>query len=147
MNQQYQDTLKRIVTDKKVLAIPCTTATYEEEEAVYKDLLRCARILDKNPKKRCSGLAANQIGYSCRVIVVKNTRGMFQPYINPCIVSTGAKVTSVESCFSFPGKTFTMQRAKSIYITADYIEGTRLLRGHEAICFQHELDHLNGVLV
>lgn len=96
------------------------------------------------------GLAAPQIGILKRVIVVDvgDENGLIE-MINPELVSKEGEQFGPEGCLSIPGLTGDVNRALKVTVkgqnrNGDPIEytGSELL----ARAFQHELDHLNGVL-
>lgn len=93
------------------------------------------------------GLAANQIGFPVRMFVMKH-QGEVITCVNPSISQLDNPSTLEEGCLTFPGLVLKIRRANSI--TASYltIEGepvTTTFEGIEARCFQHELDHLDGI--
>lgn len=94
------------------------------------------------------GLSANQCGIMERIFVIGTDQ--FQiACINPKIISSKAEVAKEkEGCLSFPGLSLIIERPKSIEVEF-YTENGELkqmtLDGLTARCFQHELDHLNGV--
>lgn len=100
------------------------------------------------------GLAANQIGETVRVVVLdvtcKTTREAYKVLINPVIVSASRNKTMREGCLSFPEYLANIKRATKVTLTAFDLEGmqqTYTVQGLEAIAVQHELDHLDGVLM
>lgn len=102
------------------------------------------------------GLAAPQIGILTRVFVIDvldNDTGNWQrgAYINPEITGSSAETSNLpETCLSIPKRTVMVERSKFIVITYKDVSG-RLLHqsatGLIACCIQHELDHLDGVLM
>lgn len=103
------------------------------------------------------GLAAPQIGESVRLIVVEyadeekqDQKPKTYVLINPEIVSTSRDVvTDVEACLSVPGLAGEVERFESITLKAKNRVGkpTKIhAKGWLARIFQHEIDHLNGVL-
>jgi len=94
------------------------------------------------------GLAAPQIGISKRLFVM-SVDGHDRACFNPEIVSSSAVFTDFqEGCLSFPGESCIIKRPEQIRVKyqnhfGDWIEVD--LAGLEARCFQHELDHLNGI--
>lgn len=98
------------------------------------------------------GLAAPQIGYVCRIIVVDQHAGTVKSkpevMINPKITQRSKKFTEeIEACLSLPGKRYMVPRAKSItvsYTNSWGISTTRFVTGYEARIILHEIDHLNG---
>jgi len=89
------------------------------------------------------GLAANQIGSNLRVFVL-NFNGM-RVYANPEIVEQeGEFIFDGEGCLSFPGEIYCTRRFNRIKICSDS-RPDEILTGIEAVAFQHELDHLDGI--
>lgn len=102
--------------------------------------------------RRCGGigLAANQLGCSRRVIVVR-AGGFKQAIINPVITrSYGGKNTQREGCLSFGTDTALMVRDKQIVVEG-FDENWKpvkfKLKKIAARCVQHEVDHLNGITI
>jgi peptide deformylase len=108
------------------------------------------QTLDEHPNG--VGLAAPQVGLSVRMVAIECS-GRKTPavvWINPVIKRRIGSKGSLEGCLSLPGERYSCNRAKRIEVEAFDIQGVRhLLRcdGLEAICFQHEIDHLNGILI
>jgi peptide deformylase len=96
------------------------------------------------------GLAAPQAGVSQRVIVLDVGEG-FLSLINPEIVESDEEKDSVEEgCLSLPGMRIQVQRPKSITVKGLNEKGETVLKIAEGLwarAFQHEIDHLNGVLI
>ena len=96
------------------------------------------------------GLAAPQLGEPLRVIVVQ-TKDYKQAFLNPRIVRRfGGTKNSRETCLSVPGQTVTMTRYKRIIVEGrdeNWMPIHRKLKGLAAIVVQHEVDHLNGILI
>lgn len=135
---------REIVTDKKVLSLPCEEVKcINSVQHVIKNLIDTAQA----HKWNCAGLAANQIGYDVRVIVVK-IGCKFRHFVNPSFVPMGRLKISKEGCLSFPGKVSETKRY-SIIIAKGSGKKTKKMKltGIEAIAFQHEIDHLNGICI
>ena len=113
------------------------------------------------------GLAANQVGIDASVAVVNVREPLV--LINPKIVSKENKIPYYEGCLSYPGKGVNTERYETIHVeTAQSDSGwifsgvetssgkgtwekddkdNRDLRLLEAVCVQHEIDHLNGMTI
>lgn len=102
-------------------------------------------------------LAAPQIGISYRLFVVRKDRTLPPPsapevevYINPEIVKTSRKRTELdEGCLSVHGVYGTAKRHERVTIKARRPDGSHLSRGAGGLMaqiFEHEIDHLNGIL-
>ncbi len=94
------------------------------------------------------GLAAPQVGVKKRLFVHDVGEGP-QAIINPEIRESRGEWAFEEGCLSIPGQYFTVIRPKEIHLVGYGLNGEELsieAEGYAARCFQHELDHLDGVL-
>jgi peptide deformylase len=99
------------------------------------------------------GLAANQIGITKRVFVMgsNNIPGFPVPFavFNPRIVEANTEmITDQEGCLSYPGLFLTVKRPSWIVAEYQNAKGDTIearFDGYLAKCFQHELDHLDGI--
>ena len=97
------------------------------------------------------GLAAPQVGHAVRVIVMHvpdGNQGRLA-LVNPEIGRTAMPAIVEESCLSVPGLEGKVRRALRAEMKARSPSGeplTLLLTDMEAVCAQHEIDHLDGVL-
>lgn len=110
-------------------------------------------ILETLEKANGLGLAAPQIGKSLQLCVVKNDRDSESKtyiLINPKIISKSwKKEIGEEGCLSFPEKFIPVKRHVKVKVSALDREGKKLIikaSGLLARAFQHEIDHLNGIL-
>jgi peptide deformylase len=96
------------------------------------------------------GLAAPQVGVSLRLMVVGDEEGReARALINPRITEQGGEVTAEEGCLSIPGIFAPVKRAEWVKLEAEDPSGKPVVltgRGLRARVFQHEMDHLDGVL-
>jgi peptide deformylase len=96
------------------------------------------------------GLAAPQVGASVRLLVVGDEEGRgAQALVNPAITAEGGKVTAEEGCLSLPGIFAQVTRSEWVTLEAQDLESRPIAitaRGLRARVFQHEIDHLDGVL-
>ena len=97
------------------------------------------------------GLSATQVDYHQRIIVIDITKKKTNPqiFINPKIIANEGLVKYNEGCLSVPDIFKKVARYKTITLSYQDIYGnfhtlkaTKLL----AVCIQHEIDHLNGIL-
>ena len=97
------------------------------------------------------GLAAPQVGRNIRVIVVKLQYGDIQEMINPTIKWYSDHVVKIEEgCLSVPGKYIELIRPSKISISFQDLSGKYKrwkLKSLEARVVQHEIDHLDGILM
>jgi peptide deformylase len=95
------------------------------------------------------GIAANQVGLDLNLALIEFDDKIFK-LINPCIVKKEGKTKILEGCLSLPGLEVEINRAKKIWVSYTDIEGEPIdleIEGILAIIFQHEIDHLNGILI
>lgn len=96
------------------------------------------------------GLAAPQIGKPIQLAVLEVDRIVYT-LINPVITtSSQTQIVSEEGCLSLPGKFFPIERAETITVKYQNEKGLpKKLRadGFLSIVIQHEVDHLNGILI
>ena len=96
------------------------------------------------------GLAASQVGIPLRLMVVGDERGgAAQALVNPVITQSEGAVTAEEGCLSIPGIFAQVTRAASVTLEAQDLDGRPVslrARGLQARVFQHEMDHLDGIL-
>ena len=122
-----------------------------------------------NKRKDGIGLAANQVGIDAQVAVVNVREPLI--LINPEIVSKSDTVTFYEGCLSYPGKGVRTERYETVEVKTAQLEGSMIFSGKttgiegakglwedkankqdtamrllEAVCVQHEVDHLNGIV-
>ena len=122
-----------------------------------------------NERKDGIGLAANQVGIDAAVAVVNVREPII--LINPKIISKETEIPYYEGCLSFPKKGCNTKRYETVEIKTAQEEGTlifsgcdtgeggrgtweegeveedREVRTLEAVCVQHEIDHLNGLTI
>lgn len=120
-----------------------------EESEFNSDLgVFCNQMINVMRANHGVGLAANQVGDSRRIVVLKHNNE-YLSLVNPeVVVVDDTKLTEKEGCLSFPGLMEVIGRAKSVtvnYKTPLGIAKSLDLEGIESICIQHEVDHLDGL--
>lgn len=96
-----------------------------------------------------AGLAAPQIGVSLRACAVRGDEGQVYTLVNPEIVRSEGTQIGYEACLSIPGYAGEVERAETVVVKALNRKGKAVrikATGFVARAFQHELDHLDGVL-
>lgn len=145
----------KIVKNKEFLSKPTDHVGIPEGEEI------AVNLFDVLKKSGGIGLAANQIGIRKSVCVVNVKEPLV--LINPKIVSKSEeKVIYAERCLSIPGKIVNTIRHTSVTVSADNLANERVFKRDmdltyenakidhgllECVCVQHEIDHLNGVLI
>jgi len=122
-----------------------------------------------NKRKDGIGLAANQVGIDAQVAVVNVRKPLI--LINPEITEKSDEINYYEGCLSFPGKGVRTKRYETIHVKTAQAESGWIFSGKttgiegakgswesdtnkndtairllEAVCVQHEIDHLNGLV-
>jgi peptide deformylase len=96
------------------------------------------------------GLAAPQVGLPIRIFTFRHGNAM-GVVINPVILHRSPETVEFqEGCLTYPGRHWRTKRAKEIRIAYQSLDGSKVERavdGLLAIIFQHESDHLDGVLI
>ena len=95
------------------------------------------------------GLAANQIGVQKRLFVYDKGEGPVV-VVNPVIVETSGEWTYEEGCLSVPGMSWEITRANAVHLVGYDLHGGEInieTDEFEGRIFQHEMDHLDGVLL
>ena len=112
-------------------------------------------MLDTMYDAKGRGLAAPQVGVLSRLFVMDATWKTGEPtpeiFLNPEILWTSPETeASTEGCLSIPGRELQVTRASAIILRWTTTEGAiaaQKLTGFRAICAQHEIDHLNGIVL
>jgi peptide deformylase len=132
-----------ITTDTTDLRRPNEPATADEAE-------RIVRLLEgelKASPRPGVGLAAPQIGIHKRVAIVR-TRDHSIDLVNPVLVDREhALLVRGEGCLSMPGLSADTWRFDEIFVRCDRNPAGIVATGLEAVAIQHEMDHLDGILM
>ena len=108
-----------------------------------------------SPEQDGVGIAGPQVGISRRIVAVQRfdkPGEPFEVYPNIRIVAfRGDKADGPEGCLSVPGRSGTVSRFRDIDITYSFTgnpakETTETVKGFTSVIFQHECDHLDGIL-
>jgi peptide deformylase len=113
----------------------------------------CNDMIETMRLAQGAGLAANQVGVSLRLIVLdprtkKDDKSII--LINPVIIEQDSEEITEEGCLSLPKFYEFVKRAKRVFVTGINVKGEPFKMeydGFMARAVQHELDHLNGVLL
>jgi peptide deformylase len=95
------------------------------------------------------GLAAPQVGVPRRIITVDAGDGLIS-LINPVILEHHGQVHMEEGCLSCPGIAVDVARSEKVLVRCLDPQGSEVIieaEGLKARILQHEIDHLNGVLI
>jgi peptide deformylase len=111
-----------------------------------------SRMLELMRAAKGVGLAAPQVGLSIRMFVMNPTQqpGDDRVIVNPVFVNASDEEGAEEGCLSLPGINTEIIRSKTITLRAQDLHGQPIEQtetGYVARVWQHETDHLNGVLI
>ncbi len=98
--------------------------------------------------ERCVGLAANMIGVRKRIIIVDT--GLFNMILyNPVIIRKKGPYEAEEGCMSLPGarKTTRYREIEVVYYDRSWKKQKQVFTNYIAQVIQHEMDHLEGILI
>jgi peptide deformylase len=98
-----------------------------------------------------TGLAANQVGVQRRIFVYDAGDGEgARAVINPLIIESDGEWTYDEGCLSIPGLSWEILRPNAVHLVGLDLDGNEIsieASEFEGRIFQHELDHLDGILL
>ncbi len=136
--------IRELVHDPLLLSAPSETAT-AADKAVADDLLDTL----KAHRSECVGMAANMIGVRKRIIAVADGNE-YRVMFNPELLKTADPYQTEEGCLSLLGGPRPCRRYRSVKVqwqTADGQTRIKTFQDWTAQIIQHEIDHLNGVLI
>ena len=120
----------------------------------YKTKLNKFLIRSVPLREKGVGIAANQVGLTDRICTIKLNNGRWITMLNPTIILINLNnndiIESTEGCLSIGEKEYTVERYTEIIVEfydMNFQPQTLDLYGSEAIIAQHEIDHLNGILI
>lgn len=166
----WKSSEKEIISSQPDVMRVCTIDNHEDSvilRTVSKDLRRKDLKSDEyselsrkliatvtDPAQDGVGIAGPQVGINRRVVAVQRfdkTGDPFEVYPNIRILGTfGNKEAGIEGCLSVPDMRGTVMRYKQIIIAYTNMntmkDTTEMVEGYTAVIFQHETDHLDGII-
>lgn len=128
----------------------------DEIRDVADEMIESTLVWEKfHPKEHGVAMAAVQIGLLVKLVIVREEgvdgyTDQFKVLVNPEIIDKSAKVDQDhEGCLSVPNKYGKVWRSTEVTVTATSLDGKQIkirARGFEARLYQHEIDHLDGIL-
>ena len=142
------------VLREKAAEVDLTKVTKEQMQKFFEDMHETMHTADG------CGLAAPQVGISERILIVDGNelvenypelKGFVRKMINPVVVFASEQQSEYsEGCLSIPGRRGIVPRSEGVVIAwtdPETLEPrTEEIHGYTAIIFQHETDHLDGIL-
>ena len=142
----------KIIKDVKHLNKVCEPVNYKTSKQIANKMI-LFMLSHKNINDNSIGLACNQLGLPGRIIIVK-IKNKWERFINPFLCyKSKEKIITEESCLSIPKKSIKVERSKeiTIYFEKGNPDGNHgwesNFTGMDAIVIQHEIDHLNGIII
>ena len=120
-------------------------------EVTDEDLSRAREMLEFMYQADGVGMAGPQVGWGLRIVtldVEQEGKGE-RIFINPVVVHAEGDVEEDEGCLSLPGVRAEVRRSATVTVAAYTIRGKRVEQQAEGLlarAWQHEMDHLNGIL-
>ena len=145
------DTKQIVIYPNDILTTPTKKTDLETAQPIAVELFKTLNA------EGGLGLSANQIGENKSVCVVNVTSPFF--LLNPKIVKKEKEIVYKEGCLSIPDKMVRTNRYEKIWVEADNVDDTMVFGPEkdnqvdndvlvlEAVCVQHEIDHLNGLTI
>jgi peptide deformylase len=135
--------IKNIVRDVNFLKIPSIDCTIDDLYLVndLKDTLSFNI-------HRCVGMAANMIGVSKKAIIFVDGKELVV-MLNPQVLSKSDSYETEEGCLSLDGvrRTTRYKKIKIEYYNEEFKKRIKTYTGYTAQIIQHELDHLDGIII
>lgn len=140
--------MKDIITDELKISGRAVEIDIKTENKEMRDIIK--EIKDTMRKKNLKSLSAPAIGYNKRIFCIDFSDLEIKTFINPIIVEAKGISLSKETCTSIPGKIFIRPRNNDLAVVYQSPTGkveSRQIVGMAAYVFQHEMDHLDGILL
>lgn len=140
--------MKDIITDELKISERAVEIDIKTENKEMRDIIK--DIKDTMRKKNLKSLSAPAIGYSKRIFCIDFSDLEIKTFINPIIMEAKGISLSKETCTSIPGKTYIRPRNNDLAVVYQSPTGkveSRQIVGMAAYVFQHEMDHLDGILL
>lgn len=140
--------VKDIVTDELQLSERAVEIDVRTQATEMREIIKALK--DTMREKGLSSLSAPAIGYNRRIFCIDFKDSEIKTFINPIIAQAKGMQLSIEKCVCIPDKEFMRPRNNDLMIIYQRPTGqieNRQIVGMSAIVFQHELDHLDGLLI
>ena len=140
--------VKDIITDELQLSERAVEIDVRTQATEMREVIKALK--DTMRAKGLSSLSAPAIGYNRRIFCIDFKDSEIKTFINPIIAQAKGMQLSIEKCVCIPDKEFMRPRNNDLMIIYQRPTGqieNRQIVGMSAIVFQHELDHLDGLLI
>lgn len=136
--------IKNICKDINFLSLKSDLMT-KEDSYIVTDLKDTLKLYLNG----CVGMAANMIGYNKRCIIYINEKEEMEIMINPIIIKRDMEYEAEEGCLSLEGvrKTKRYKKIKVEYFNTNFEKRIKTFKDFTAQIIQHEIDHLDGIII
>ena len=140
--------VREIITDEAILGERCDEINVLKQGTLVREITKALK--DTIREKGLKSLSAPAIGYKYRIFCLNFSDSEIKTFINPIITNAEGVQLARESCHSIPNREFIRPRNPKIKVMYTNPTGKILsceFVGLSAVVFQHELDHLDGLLL
>jgi peptide deformylase len=143
----YDDLRIIFYPDPRLKKVSVPVETFDEKLKAL-----ATRMLELMRANRGVGLAAPQVGVNLRMFVMNPTGEPAddRAYVNPVLTEAEGSEEAEEGCLSLPGIHINVDRSKHMRMQARDLDGNPIDQtetGYVARIWQHEFDHLNGIML
>ena len=136
-----------IIYPNKILRTRCSSLKQIDDQCRAK----ARQMLELMYAAEGVGLAGPQVGWTARIVTLDATgeRVGERIFVNPRIIAREGETVEPEGCLSLPGIYADVPRAAKVVVVGYTLVGERVeleAEGLEGRAWQHEIDHLNGIL-
>lgn len=134
--------------DRRLTIVSSKVADFKEAKTIVEELVEVTKSVDR-PWNIWLGMAAPQIGYNRRVLILKNSLYNYQVMVNPEITEQRMLGPMISRCYSLKGLYLKLGHywTKVKYQDLTGKHHAQTIKGGRALALQHEVDHLNGILI
>lgn len=149
MQMRFKDVKDILTIDDNELKLSdrATEINYAVDNKLIREIVSSLKhTIEKND---ITALSAPAIGYEYRIFCIKFNEEI-KTFINPIIMDAKGLQLSREKCTSIPNKEFIIPRNNDLTVAYQRPTGkieTRQIVGLAALVFQHEMQHLDGILL
>lgn len=149
MQMRFKDVKDILTVENNELELSdrATEINYAVDNKLIREIVSSLKhTIEKN---NITALSAPAIGYEYRIFCIKFNEEI-KTFINPIIMDAKGLQLSREKCTSIPNKEFIIPRNNDLTVAYQRPTGkieTRQIVGLAALVFQHEMQHLDGILL
>lgn len=142
--------MKRILVapNEKLRRKSTEVSDFHEIKPVVEDLIQTVKEVD-GAFNFWLGMAAPQIGFNKRVILIKSSKGNYKVMINPRISKSSYFFPTFSKCYSVKGL-YIVNNPLWLKVKYQDLNGVfhqEVFKGGKAVVLQQEIDHINGILI